>query len=725
MRKIRRICLYLCLLPAVFCSAAAAVELFRVDLACPGDTTTMKQGWTAWQVPNGCDGDMHDGRDISNIAGTQINARLATLNELGHHNLWSRSGDPIANTSYFCTYSAYQGHPGASIELDFSGQGLVGGEYSLLTYHSWPGLVGMPAIRVTGGGVSQVVGAYHVPVWDTPSDDNLVASEVRFHTDGSADVKIVYEARYGSTACVNAFVLNYLGPMVEFESTSSAAVEHQGPAAIGVVLKDPEQGESYTVDYAVTGGTATGCGQDYLARFEGCHEEDLRSLSQNWLWSGDGFNKADLYADGTVNLDDFSILGSQWRLDGGTLTFAPGQTGRTIELDIVDDGLNEDDETIIVELAGPTGPGLVLGAAKRHTYTIVDPRATLGFVNPSSRGREGDDPALVEVRLSRPLTETVTVDYAVTGGSAVNGTDYRFSAGTLTFAPGEVTGSISIEIVDDTEREDPETVEITLSNLTGADVHPGDWRRHIFEIADDDAGVRWDEKIWYYDEVPSGIFINSDGDLEWTPRAGDLFITRIGDQRLSWTGDVVEISYIWMSDGAHGCADCFSCDLYCLDDDITCIAGTSDIRVGLFESNGEYARSDGFGLNFVGYKGYNFRFGPNMKSRPTRLVDCTGEVHKTGNFGKKPIDSDNLMSKNVGLMGYIPGFELAPGQYSFFRVQLKRTSASTVELSITLNGRTYRDTDNSGSEQPGKIDVFAVSMRNNRPYSRLVLRQVK
>ena len=189
----------------------------------------------------------------------------------------------------------------------------------------------------------------------------------------------------------------------------------------------------------------------------------------------------------------------------------------------------------------------------------------------------------------------------------------------------------------------------------------------------------------------------------------------------------MEVSYIWMTDGAHDCPDCFDCELNCWDDDITCIAGTSDMRVGLFEADGEYVESDGLGASddiFVGYKGYEFRFGPNMRSGPTRWVDCHDEVHKTGQFAKKPADLSNLLSTNAGLMDAIPGFELPPGQYSLLTMRLQRTSSSSVRMSITLNGRTYTETDNDSNEQPHKIDVLAVHMRNGRPYTRLVLKSL-
>ena len=72
----------------------------------------------------------------------------------------------------------------------------------------------------------------------------------------------------------------------------------------------------------------------------------------------------------------------------------------------------------------------------------------------------------------------------------------------------------------------------------------------------------------------------------------------------------------------------------------------------------------------------------------------------------------------------VTSLELPPGQWSLFTVSLERTSSSRVRMSITLNGRTQSYTD-SGGGQPSKIDVFGVHMRNGRPYSRLVLSNVR
>jgi hypothetical protein len=61
---------------------------------------------------------------------------------------------------------------------------------------------------------------------------------------------------------------------------------------------------------------------------------------------------------------------------------------------------------------------------------------------------------------------TVTVDYAVTAGTATAGTDFSTVTGTLTFANKETSKTFTIPILDDTTTEGTETVTLTLSNPT-------------------------------------------------------------------------------------------------------------------------------------------------------------------------------------------------------------------------------------------------------------------
>lgn len=193
-----------------------------------------------------------------------------------------------------------------------------------------------------------------------------------------------------------------------------------------------------TVDYAVTGGTATGGGVDYT-------------------------------------------------FTSGTLTFNPGETAKGIPLTFVDDSLNEDAETIILALSNPTGG--ILGAITVHTDTIDnnDPVPTVSFPNPSSSGFENQTPSLHNIVLSAASGKTITVDYATANGSAVAGSDYTAISGTKTFNPGETTKQISVPIINDLTVEQNEAFTINLSNPVNA--NPGPNMTHQKVIKNDDPVV--------------------------------------------------------------------------------------------------------------------------------------------------------------------------------------------------------------------------------------------
>ena len=178
-------------------------EIFRVDLGCPGNAASFKQGWIPWSVHQGCDGEPHDGRWINDIIGTGINAYVGTHGGSGG-NMFTRAGDPIANSAY--TSLAGRGHPGGSIRIRLSG--LAPRAYSLQTYHSWEGLSNIRSAVPEGEGVIEIQIAVTVPVRDTIADEELAPAEVRFHTDGTGTVNVIYEASPTSKACINAFVLS-------------------------------------------------------------------------------------------------------------------------------------------------------------------------------------------------------------------------------------------------------------------------------------------------------------------------------------------------------------------------------------------------------------------------------------------------------------------------------------------------------------------------------------
>ena len=81
---------------------------------------------------------------------------------------------------------------------------------------------------------------------------------------------------------------------------------------------------------------------------------------------------------------------------------------------------------------------------------------------------EDDSQATLSVLLSQASADTVTVDYATSDSTARAGDDYTATSGTLTFAPGETSKTVSIMILNDGVYEPTESFSFTLSNPTGA-----------------------------------------------------------------------------------------------------------------------------------------------------------------------------------------------------------------------------------------------------------------
>jgi len=524
------------------------------------------------------------------------------------------------------------------------------------------------------------------------------------------------------------------GAAVSFDSPRSGALETVSPAQIQVTISSPQQGQTYSVDYAVTGGTATGGGVDYslagacVADFDGSGRvdlKDLKAVADEWLSNTPG-GEADLNRDNKVNFDDFALIGTEWLDSCGSnsLVFAPGEQSRTINIDIISDSLNESDETIELALSNPSGGGLALGTHSTHTYTIFDLAPKVSFATADSARSEGYRTVMIYVNLSYASSEPITVDYSVSGGTAIGGgVDYTLESGTLRFEGGIVNQAIRFAVVEDDIEEINETIILSLSNPTNAGL--GENPQHTYTIIDNEAGASMGDLTWYHSEDGDYLTVNAQNQIEWDVRKPHQIIVRLPEQRLSRPGDVAKVEFMWQSDGADIGCDCGDCP-GCFDNDVTCVAGTGDFRIGVFDADGEYVTDDGMGTGnsiFSGYKGYRFRVFPHT-SRSSHGFVCQGESHSSGSIDKRTnIGASSLVSINneYTRLRDIRGFALTPGASSLMSIRVERSSSSRIDVSITLNGVTYTAPDSSSSNQPQKIDVFAIMLPNARPYDYVIL----
>ncbi|WP_227817856.1 retention module-containing protein, partial [Nitrogeniibacter aestuarii] len=160
-----------------------------------------------------------------------------------------------------------------------------------------------------------------------------------------------------------------------------------------------------------------------------------------------------------------------------TVTIPAGATSASFDVSTFDDVITEAGENYSISISLPAVPGggfenVVIGSGTQVTQ-IVDnegaPQITIDDVSVN----EDAGTATFTVSLSNASTSTVSVDYASVSGSATGGADYGNVNGTLNFAPGVLTQTITVAITDDVFAEGVENYTIELSNAVNAGIADG------------------------------------------------------------------------------------------------------------------------------------------------------------------------------------------------------------------------------------------------------------
>jgi Calx-beta domain len=218
---------------------------------------------------------------------------------------------------------------------------------------------------------------------------------------------------------------------MSFALASSSVGEAGGNAPIDVMLTTSDSlpsSQACSVSYATADGTATG-GSDYTP------------------------------ASGSVSFP------------AGT----PNGATQAINVAIMNDAVDEPDETFSAALSNPTGG--TIGGISSHTVTILDDDAavdlTIGDVS-ALEGNAGNTDFMFPVTLSAPSGGPVSADFTTQDGTATTAdNDYVPITGTIVFNPGETLHNVTVSVVGDLNIEADETFFVSLSNVTGANVVDG------------------------------------------------------------------------------------------------------------------------------------------------------------------------------------------------------------------------------------------------------------
>ena len=315
---------------------------------------------------------------------------------------------------------------------------------------------GTPAVRVADATAAEGEGSLVFAVTLSPASSREVTVEYEF-SPGTATENADYA---GPTAGAVTFAPGQTGKEIALALVDDALAEDD--ETVTLALSGP-QGGATLADGVATGTIIDNDGVPAVAVGDAAAAEDTSLVFAVTLSPASSRAVSVRYAITPETAQSADYTGPT----SGAVTFSPGQTAKEVVLDLVDDEIAEDDETVTLALSGPQG-GATL-ADEVATGTIIDNDGAPAVAVGDAAAAEGDGRLVFVVTLIPASSREVTVDYDFSPGTATENADYSgpFS-GTLTFAPGETAKEVALELVDDEIAEDDETVTLALSDPRGA-----------------------------------------------------------------------------------------------------------------------------------------------------------------------------------------------------------------------------------------------------------------
>jgi len=302
---------------------------------------------------------------------------------------------------------------------------------------------------------------------DSPSLTLSIASQPIYGTLGPIGSPSCTPSGGGSTCTASVTYTpnaNYTGPD-SFTFTTSDGTATSSPAQVSLTVG----GSAISIDdvTATEGNTGT-ANATFTVTLSAPSGQPVTVVAQT--------------ANGTA------IAGSDYTATGPTtLTFNPGITSQAFTVPILGDTAPEADETFTVTLSNPGNA--TLGKAQGVGTIVNDDspgNAVAIAINDVtvSEGNSGQTAATFVVSLTRVSQSAVTVQYATADGTATTAdSDYQAANGTLTFASGEISKTVTVQVNGDIRGEGNETFLLTLFNPSNATIAKA---TGVGQIVDDD-----------------------------------------------------------------------------------------------------------------------------------------------------------------------------------------------------------------------------------------------
>jgi Ca2+-binding RTX toxin-like protein len=282
---------------------------------------------------------------------------------------------------------------------------------------------------------------------------------------------------------------------VTLDPTADTTVESNETAILTVT-----SGASYDVGIpAAATGTITNDDTDVtVAVSPSSVEEDaapnlVYTFTRNGVTTGPLTVNFSVGGTATFSTDYTQTGAATFTATDGTVTFGAGNSTATVTVDPTTDTVVEPNETVILTLTAGTGYNVAIPSAATGTITNDDADVSIA-VAPSSVNEDGATNLVYTFTRTGDTTGTLAVNFTI-GGTADPSTDYTQTGattftspnGSVTFAAGNSTATVTVDPTADATAEANETVTFTLA--AGVDYNIGAPSTATGTINNDDTAV--------------------------------------------------------------------------------------------------------------------------------------------------------------------------------------------------------------------------------------------
>jgi hypothetical protein len=193
--------------------------------------------------------------------------------------------------------------------------------------------------------------------------------------------------------------------------------------------------------------------------------------------------------DGTATSDPGGQFPPDYLHVNSSVFIPPGVTGWFIPIEILSDGIDENDETFTVQAFGNA-----IAIDPIATVTIIDvdlPPLLQWHADVSTlEGNSGSHTVSLTAELNRMSEKTIVANVQTADGTATGGTaspaDYATATRQIVFQPGDTSETVSFDVFGDTNIEPTETFQARIVGATNAQLAGGRRFATITIVNDDD-----------------------------------------------------------------------------------------------------------------------------------------------------------------------------------------------------------------------------------------------